>query len=106
VCELPHTKTPRWLPSRRAVAYLASVGTAVYTLLPHRLTTEFHGTALLRVAREVDATDDEAREATVNWLETIRDENVATLDRLTRWYVASAVALGVEVVLWTLALTT
>jgi hypothetical protein len=87
------------------IAYLLSVGTAVYTLLPHELTTEFRGTALLRVAREVDATDDEACEATVNWLEEIRDENFGTLDALARWYVASAIALGVEVILWTLSVT-
>jgi hypothetical protein len=88
------------------VAYLVSVGTAVYTLMPHRLTTEFRGTALLRVVAEVDATDDEAYEATVQWLETIRAGNVPLLDRLTRWYVVSALALGFEVVLWTLAVTT
>jgi hypothetical protein len=87
------------------IAYLASVGTAVYTLLPHELTTEFRGTALLREARDADATDDEAYEAAVNWLERIRSENVGVLDRLAAWYVASAVALGVEVVLWTLSLT-
>jgi hypothetical protein len=87
------------------VAYLASVGTAVYTLLPHQLTTEFRGTALLRVTREVDATDDEAYEATVQWLENIRDGNVDVIAKLTNWYVAAAVALGVEVVLWTLSLT-
>jgi hypothetical protein len=87
------------------IAYLLSVGTAVYTLLPHELTTEFRGTALLRVAREVDATDDEAYEATVNWLEEIRDENFGMLDALARWYVASAVALGIEVILWTLSVT-
>ena len=88
------------------IAYLVSVGTAVYTLLPHELTTEFRGTALLRVAREAEATDDDAYEATVHWLERIRSENAPVLDRLTKWYVASAVSLGVEVTLWTLSLTT
>jgi hypothetical protein len=87
------------------VAYLVSVGTAVYTLLPHELTTEFRGSALLRVAREADATDDEAYEAAVNWLERIRGDNVGMLDTLARWYVASAVALGIEVVLWALSVT-
>jgi hypothetical protein len=53
----------------------------------------------------VGATDDEAYEATVNWLENIRGDNVDMLGRLTSWYVVSAVALGVEVVLWTLSLT-
>jgi hypothetical protein len=88
------------------IAYLVSVGAAVYTLLPHTLTTEFRGTALLRVAEDVDATDDEAFEATVRWLEHISATNVGVLGRLTHWYVASAVALGIEVSLWTVALTT
>jgi hypothetical protein len=88
------------------IAYLVSVGAAVYTLLPHRLITEFRGTSLLRVARGAGATDDESYEATVNWLERVRSENVGTLDSLAKWYVASAIALGVEVVFWTLSLTT
>ncbi len=88
------------------LAYLVSVGAAVYTLLPHRLTTEFRGTALLRVADDVGATDDEAFEATVRWLEHISATNVGVLARLTHWYIAAAVALGIEVSLWTLALTT
>ena len=88
------------------VAYLVSVGAAIYTLLPHKLTTEFRGTVLLRAAREAEATEDEAYETAVKWLEHIRSGNVTTLQMLTRWYLASALALGAEVILWTLALTT
>jgi hypothetical protein len=39
-------------------------------------------------------------------LEHISATNVGVLDRWTHWYVASAVALGIEVSLWTVALTT
>jgi Arc/MetJ family transcription regulator len=88
------------------VAYVSSVAAAIYTLMPHTLKTEFRGSSLLQASREVEATDDETYEATVQWLETVRDENADVLDKLTKWYVASAAALGVEVVLWSVALTT
>jgi hypothetical protein len=87
------------------VAYLVSVSAAIYTLMPHRLSTEFRGKVLLDVSREAEATDEEAYEAAVGWLEVTRGENAGVLDDLTRWYVAAAVALGVEVVLWIVALT-
>jgi hypothetical protein len=87
------------------VAYLVSVGAAIYTLLPHKLSTEFRGTVLLRDSRKVEATDEEAYESAVRWLEVTRGENAGVLDDLTRWYVVAAVALGVEVVLWIVALT-
>jgi hypothetical protein len=73
--------------------------------MPHRLSTEFRGKVLLDVSREAEATDEEAYEAAVGWLEVTRGENAGVLDDLTRWYVAAAVALGVEVVLWIVALT-
>jgi hypothetical protein len=87
------------------IAYLGSVGTAVYILAPHRLTTEFRGSVLLDTAREVGATDDEVYETAMLWLETIRADNVDKLDALSKWYIGSAVALGGEVLLWTIALT-
>jgi hypothetical protein len=87
------------------IAYLVSVSAAIYTLMPHKLSTEFRGKVLLEVSREAEATDEEAYEAAVGWLEVTRGENAGVLDDLTRWYVAAAVALGVEVVLWIVALT-
>jgi hypothetical protein len=88
------------------IAYLVSVGAAIYTLMPHLLKTEFRGSVLLGIGREIDATDDETYEAITGWLEVTRDENAIVLDKLTKWYVAAAGALGVEVILWTVALTT
>jgi hypothetical protein len=87
------------------IAYLVSAGAAVWTLLPHMLETQFRGSVLIEASRKASASDDETFEAVVKWFETIRDDNAMVLDKLTRWYVASAVALGIEVVLWTVALT-
>jgi hypothetical protein len=87
------------------IAYFVNVGAVIYTLLPHELVTEFRGTVLLQIADDVRATDDEAYETTVGWIEDHRAGNARVLDRLTRWYVVAAGALGVEVVLWIVALT-
>lgn len=59
---------------------------------------------LLEVAREVGATDHEAHEAAIAWLEASRDGNADKLDDLTRWYAVAVIALGLEVVLWIVAL--
>jgi hypothetical protein len=88
------------------IAYVASVGACIYVLLPHELATEFRGGALLRAQGETGATEDEAFRATVRWLEEVRDGNAGKLGELTRWYAAAAVALGVEVTLWIVALAT
>jgi hypothetical protein len=45
-----------------------------------------------------------AYEGAVGWLEVTRGENAGVVDDLTRWYVAAAIALGVEVVLGIVAL--
>jgi hypothetical protein len=79
------------------------VGACIYVLMPHKLATEFRGTVLLTSSREVGATDDEAYESAVLWLEQIRAGNATKLDNLTRWYAAAAFALGVEVALWIVA---
>jgi hypothetical protein len=88
------------------IAYVVNLVACIYVLLPHELSTEFRGGALLRVQRESDATDEEAFEAVVQWLEQVRDRNAPKLDVLTRWYAAAAVALGLEVILWIVALAT
>jgi hypothetical protein len=36
----------------------------------------------------------------------VRDGNARRLDELTRWYAAAAVALGLEVIMWIVALAT
>jgi hypothetical protein len=86
------------------VFYVVCVSAGIFVLLPHSLATEFRGSVLLDVSQEVDATDDEAYEAAVRWLEDTRVKNAGKLDDLTRWYAAAAIALGLEVALWIVAL--
>jgi hypothetical protein len=87
------------------VAYVLCVGACIYVLLPHQLSTEFRGTILVSAASEAGATDEETFEAVAGWLEVVRGENAEKVDDLTRWYAAAAVLLGVEVVLWIVAIT-
>jgi hypothetical protein len=86
------------------VAYVVTVGSCIFVLLPHRLATEFRGTVVLEISREVEATDEEVYEAVARWLEQSRTDNAGKLDELTRWYAVAAGALGVEVMLWIVAL--
>jgi hypothetical protein len=88
------------------IAYLVCVGAVIYTLMPHTLTTEFRGSALITTKRDFEATDENGFETAVLWLEGFLEENADVLDRLTKWYVAAAGALGAEVLLWSLALAT
>lgn len=88
------------------LAYLGNVAAVIYTFMPHRLKTEFRGSSILNASREANATEDEVYGAVVRWLEIVRDENAVVLDKLTQWYVAAVVALGIEVTLWIVALTT
>jgi hypothetical protein len=86
------------------LAYVFCVGACIYVLMPHKLAMEFRGTVLLEASGEVGATDDEVFESAVLWLEQVRAENAIKLDDLTRWYTAAAIALGLEVALWIVAL--
>jgi hypothetical protein len=88
------------------LAYVFCVAACIYVLMPHELATEFRGTIVVQISREVDATDEEVYESAVNWLEHTRTENAIKLDDLTRWYAAAAAALGIEVALWIVALAT
>jgi hypothetical protein len=75
-------------------------------LLPHELAIEFRGTVLLAARAETGASDEEAFEAVVQWLEQVRAGNNGSLRKLKNWYTAAAGALGAEVVLWILTLAT
>jgi hypothetical protein len=88
------------------IAYLCCVGACIYVLLPHELSIEFRGTVLLKSRDEVGASDEEAHEAVVQWLENVRADNSGKLRKLKEWYTAAAIALGAEVAFWILTLAT
>jgi hypothetical protein len=85
------------------VAYVGCVLATLYVLLPHRLVLEFRGSVLFEAARETGATDEEALRTAAEWIEDFHEVNRDELARLGRWYSAAVVAVGVEIVLWTIS---
>ena len=71
-------------------------------LLPHRLVFSFRGSTLIEVARQAQADLDETLEVATGWFETFLEDNRIELEKLTRWYTLSCLALGGEIVLWLL----
>ena len=87
------------------VAYVSSVGAAVFVLLPHDLFLGFRGSVINELSTELGDELDPAYEAVTEWLEDYYEDNRKKLKVLARWYTASCVALGAEVILWTLSVT-
>jgi hypothetical protein len=86
------------------IAYAACVAASIYVLLPHRLVFAFRGSVIAQTASSVHADLREAHQAAAMWIESYVEENRVKLDDLTRWYTAAVIALGVEVLLWTLSI--
>jgi hypothetical protein len=86
------------------VAYVCCVLATLYVLLPHRLVLEFRGSVLLDTAAKADASPDQALSAAAGWIDDFHEQNRGELERLGRWYSVAVIAVGVEIVLWTLSL--
>jgi hypothetical protein len=87
------------------VAYVLSVASAVYVLLPHTLAAELHGSIVNELQTERSGGLAAAQLAVTAWFDELVDANVAKLNALGRWYTISCVALGAETVLWTVSVT-
>lgn len=85
------------------VAYLGCVLATLYVLLPHSLVLEFRGSVLFELAEEADASSEEATRAAAMWIEEFHEQNRDQLAQLSRWYSAAVIAVGIEIVLWTLS---
>ena len=83
-------------------AYLLCLAAFIKVLLPHRLVFSFRGSTLIEVARQAQADLDETLEVATGWFETFLEDNRIELEKLTRWYTLSCLALGGEIVLWLL----
>jgi len=67
------------------------------------LCSNFRGSVLFEAARAADASADEAIRTAADWIEDFHERNRDELARLGRWYSAAVIAVGVEIVLWTLS---
>lgn len=84
-------------------AYLVCVAATLYVLLPHELVLEFSGRVALEQAEQADAELDELQQAVAVWLDSFHEANRPVLERLGRGYALACLALGAEIVLWTLS---
>lgn len=87
------------------LAFLCTVAAGLVVLLPHSLVLEFRGSVVLEAARAAEAELSDAYEAATAWIEEFHESNSRTLERLARWYTPALIAVGVEIVLWTVSVS-
>lgn len=88
------------------IAFILCLASAIVVLLPHSFVFAFRGRALLAASDHEGIQDvTEAYRATTIWIEQSVDMNRKKLEGLSDWLTCSCVLLALEVVLWTLSLT-
>jgi hypothetical protein len=88
------------------IAFLLTGGASVWILLPRRFVFAFEARTLLAASDEVAGGVEVADgyRALTLWMAPSINDNRRGIQSLNRWFVASCVALGVEIVLWTASL--
>ncbi len=88
------------------VVFVLCLASAIWVLLPHELTFAFRGEALLAVSDHEGVEDvTEAYRAAGIWIEPYLDDNRDKIATLSSWFTASCILLAVEVILWTISVT-
>jgi len=88
------------------VVFVLCLASAIWVLLPHELVFAFRGEALLAVSDHAGVEDvTQAYRAAGIWIEPYLDANRDKIAGLSSWFTASCVLLAVEIVLWTISLT-
>lgn len=85
---------------------VGSIGICVYILLPK--STYVFGVSGREMYEDLNelSDDDEVRRRLIYWLALFWTRNQTEIETLDRWYVAAAIALMLQLMLWSLALTT
>jgi hypothetical protein len=93
--------------SLATVAFVLCSGTAIWVLIPRDFAFAFNGGDLMAAtdARDVAALAESYR-AVCRWIEPRLELNRRTLDGLASWLTRACVLLAIEVVLWTMSITT
>jgi len=88
------------------VVFVLCLASAIWVLLPQQLTFAFRGAALLAVS-DREGVDDvtEAYRAAGRWIEPYLDDNRDKIARLSSWFTVSCMLLALEVILWTISVT-
>lgn len=88
------------------VSFALCFASAIWVLLPHELVVALGGDELLAEADRRKIRDlPEAYRAVGSWTEPRLQANRQKLDRLANWLTVSCVLLAIEVILWTISLT-
>ena len=88
------------------LVFVLCLASAIWVLLPQELVFSFRGETLLAVSDREGVEDvAEAYRAAGMWMEPFLDTNRDKLARLSSWFTLSCVLLALEVVLWTISIT-
>ncbi len=88
------------------ISFALCVGSAIWVLLPRELVLAFGGDELL-ADNDRRRTGDiaEAYRAAGGWMKPRLQANRGKLDRLADWLTVSCVLLAIEVIMWTISIT-
>jgi hypothetical protein len=88
------------------ITFATCVASAIWVLLPHAFVFAVRGETLLAETDHLGVEDvGQAYRAAGIWMEPHLDRNQDKLAKMSGWFTASCVLLAVEIVLWTLSLT-
>jgi hypothetical protein len=88
------------------LGFVLCVGSSIVVLLPHSLVFAFRGLPLLAESDQLGVEDvREAYRAAGLWVEPHLETNGDKIGQLSAWFTVSCVLLALEVVLWTISLT-
>jgi hypothetical protein len=88
------------------IAFALSVGSALWVLLPHEFVFAFRGDALVAEGANRNAPDmTVAYRIAGIWMEPRLEANRDKIAKLSGWLASSCALLALEVVLWTVSLT-
>jgi len=88
------------------LVFVLCLASAIWVLLPQEFVFAFRGEALL-AASDHEGVEDvaEAYRAAGMWIEPFLDQNRDRLARMSSWFTLSCALLALEVILWTISVT-
>ena len=88
------------------VVFVLCLASAIWVLLPQEFVFAFRGDALL-AASDHEGVEDvgQAYRAAGMWIEPFLDANRDKLARMSSWFTVSCVLLALEIILWTISVT-
>jgi hypothetical protein len=102
---IQHTNTLEWREGLALAGLAGSIGPAIYVLLPKTgFVFSVNAIAQFEALYEVADDDEEVRRRLIYWLEGLRSLNQDKFDALSRYFLAAALALALQLVFWTWAL--